>query len=182
MRNEYNKKSDEEKSKLDNKYKTDEEKSIGNVIKKRSFLQKIKDDYNNGKISFNEFKKLRKAYKISTDEEKLAISKDYKTYNYTFKRPKGLKGYGYLIAIISTIIYLLIVTDLASDISFELRHDNYYSAIKVFLILFFLESIRPIVISLIISYFKSDNYAFERILVFVTVLSQLFTIAIVGPS
>ena len=145
---------------------------------KKSFLQKIEDDYNNGKISLNEVTKLRKAYNISTEEEKSAISKSYKTYNYTFKKPKALKGYGYLIAISSTIIYLLIVTDLASDISFELKYDNYFLAIKVFFTLFFQASIRPIVISLFVYLFKKD-FGFERILAIVTVLSQLFTIAIV---
>ena len=52
-------------------------KKTNSKPKSRFFLEKIEDDYNNGKISLKEISELRESYNSSNDEKKLAFDKKY---------------------------------------------------------------------------------------------------------
>ena len=85
----------------------------------KKYLEKIEEDYSNGKMIFSEVKVLEEAYLSSTDEEKQIIEGQYEEYikeldikNYHndvrgIRRNVQFFFWIFIISIISTIIFLL---------------------------------------------------------------------------
>ena len=132
-----------------------------------SYIKKIEDDYNNGKISLKEISDLRDEYNKKDNDEKLKLDNKYNSGEYSNLLKNNQiesnsnqvettidldvsKYIGYVVAVLSSFIYVVITGEFSADLA------SLFGSVVGALII-------PVIISGIIILFKK-NLSYGKVL------------------